>query len=60
MTEGRTDGLTWVGARDTCVSKKKHLYREYPPKMGQNEEKNQREKHPKEEPDFFKVLKVET
>ena len=21
MTEGRTDGLTWVGARDTCVSK---------------------------------------
>ena len=20
-TDGRTDGLTWVGARDTCVSK---------------------------------------
>ena len=20
-TDGRTDGLTWIGARDTCVSK---------------------------------------
>ena len=32
-TNGRMDGLTWVGARDTCVSKNRHCtpYCQVPP-----------------------------
>ena len=29
MTNQRTDGLTKVGAKDTCVSKKIHLMMDY-------------------------------